>query len=44
MLAVSYIVVKVFVTKAYNSIEEVAEIIYRVSKGELQQKSQKKEF
>ncbi|MHB8001481.1 methyl-accepting chemotaxis protein [Clostridium botulinum] len=34
MLAVSYIVVKVFVTKAYNSIEEVAEIIYRVSKGE----------
>ncbi|MCS4464981.1 hypothetical protein JTT01_16660 [Clostridium botulinum] len=34
MLAVSYIVVRVFVTKAYNSIEEVAEIIDRVSKGE----------
>ncbi|MGU9539433.1 methyl-accepting chemotaxis protein [Clostridium tepidum] len=34
ILAVSYIVVRVFITRAYRAIEEVAEIIYRVSKGE----------
>ncbi len=34
MLAVSYMIVRAFVTKAYRSIEEVAEIIDRVSKGE----------
>ncbi|MGO5066167.1 MULTISPECIES: methyl-accepting chemotaxis protein [unclassified Clostridium] len=34
MLVVSYIVIKIFITRAYKSIEEVAEIIDRVSKGE----------
>lgn len=34
MLAVSYIVVKVFINKAYSSIEQISEIIDKISKGE----------